>query len=79
MPKQINKIFNKKDHWKDHWVGMPEFIQEDKQAIKRVVINFQTEEDIKLFNEITGLNITMETKGIFYPLKKSRRLEYRNE
>lgn len=66
-------------NWKEEWKGMPEFIQEDKEAIKRVTINFETEEDIEQFNKVTGLDITMKTKGVFFPKKTSRKLEYRDE
>lgn len=56
----------------EHWKEMPEFVQENKQAIKRVTINFLTKEDIELFNKVTGLNITMKTKGVFFPTPSSQ-------
>ena len=58
--------------WQKEWQGMPEFVQENKEAIKRVAINFETAEDMALFNKITGLNITMKTKGVFFPLPEKR-------
>lgn len=61
------------------WEGMPEFVQESTAAIKRVTVNFESEEDIEVFNELTGLNITMKTKGVFFPHKPSRKLEYVDE
>ena len=64
------------DHWEDHWIGMPEFIQKDKEAIKQVTLNFEKAEDIELFNKTTGLSVTMETKGVFFPEVKSRKISY---
>ena len=61
------------------WFDMPEFIQENTQAIKRVMISFQKEEDIEAFNKVTGLNITMHTKGAFYPLMETEPTEYVKE
>ncbi len=58
------------------WVGMPEFIQEDKSAIKRVTVNFETVDDLNLFNEVTGLSVTMKTKGVFFPKKPKVSVEY---
>lgn len=69
---------SEKKYWQeDEWIDMPEFVQENKQAIKRVAINFESEEDMTKFNEVTGLNITMKTKGVFFPLQKSKKKEYR--
>lgn len=59
------------------WFDMPEFVQESKGAIKRVTINFCTEEDIEAFNRATGLKVTMNTKGLFYPPIETSALEYK--
>jgi len=67
----------KKDNIEKHWFDMPEFIQENKEAFKRVTINFENKEDIEAFNKLTGLNITMKTKGIFFPIKKEKRIIYK--
>jgi len=61
------------------WVGMPEYIQEDKSAIKRVTINFETVDDLNLFNEVTGLSVTMKTKGVFFPKKDKVSAKYISE
>lgn len=62
--------------WREEWKDMPEFVQEDKQAFKRVFVNFETEADIQKFNEVTGLKITTKTKGVFYPPIKNRKIKY---
>ena len=63
----------------EHWLGMPEFKQEDKQAIARVTINFLTEADMAEFNRITGLSVTKRTKGVFFPIPKNKKVKYVNE
>lgn len=49
------------------WFDMPEFVQESQGAVKTVMVNFCTEEDVEAFNCATGLKVTMNTKGVFYP------------
>jgi len=56
------------DHdWKEHWVGMPEFVQEDKPPYKKIFLNFRNEEDYKAFAKLIGQNLTEKTKSIWYP------------
>jgi hypothetical protein len=51
------------DHdWKEHWVGMPEFVQEDKPPYKKIFLNFRNEEDYKAFAKLIGQNLTEKTK-----------------
>lgn len=72
----FNGEYTKDPEWKQHWQGMPEYNQCDKEAIKQVVVNFETELDIIDFNKATGLKVTMETRGVFYPRRKRRTLAY---
>ena len=67
------------EDWKKHWKNMPEYVQENKEAIKRVAINFESEAAIEEFNKLTGLNITMKTKGIFFPPVDNRKIKYVEE
>lgn len=55
------------DDWKDHWIGMPEFIQDDKTPYKSIKINFQTEQDYLLFQETIKQKLTSKTKSIWFP------------
>ena len=49
------------------WLDMPEFVQDNRQAFKRVVVNFNSQEDIEEFNRRTGLSVSVHTKGVFFP------------
>lgn len=73
MPRRINP------EWYEEWKDMPEFIQENKEPIKSVVIHFETIEDMKKFSELIGKNITMQTKGFFFPIRKRKRKIYVDE
>lgn len=62
------------------WVGMPEFIQEDKESFASVVVHFESFDDMDLFSKLVGKNITKKTKGIFFPVKnKKEKMVYVDE
>jgi len=69
----------KEDNPEQEWTDMPEFIQANKEAVKRVTINFESEDDLMKFNKLTGLTITMKTKGVFFPPSSPQRVEYVDE
>lgn len=62
-------LFDNEPDWQAHWRDMPEFVQEDKESWARVVVHFETEQDMALFAERIGIAITPKTKGIYYPPK----------
>ena len=50
------------------WDGMPEFDQPEAEAWKVLKVRFRNEEDLRNFAEaIDQTNITLKTKGIWYP------------
>lgn len=51
------------------WQGMPEFHQEDKEGLK-CIVHFETNEDMRAFEELVGQKIPSNTKAIWYPYKK---------
>jgi hypothetical protein len=53
--------------WKEHWVGMPDFIQEDKPPYKKIYLNFRNQEDYEAFAKLIDQNLTDKTKSIWYP------------
>ena len=60
---------NKNKSIEELWVGMPEFVQEDKESFASVVVHFESVDDMDLFSKMIGKNITKKTKGIFFPVK----------
>ena len=58
------------DEWQKEWQNMPEFIQHNKQPVQKIVVSFETKEDVIEFAKITGYNITDKTKSIWFPFKE---------
>lgn len=59
---QVNKI-------EDHWKGMPEFVQEKKEPFAKIIIRFETEDDLKNFATLINQKLTQKTKSIWFPYK----------
>ena len=49
------------------WVGMPEFVQEKKEAYATIKIRFDNEEDLQEFSKMIGQPLTNRTKSIWHP------------
>ena len=65
----------KKDLYQDEWQDMPEFIQKDSLPVQKIVINFESFEDVKLFAELIGQNLTKKTNSIWFPYKKKQNMK----
>lgn len=53
--------------WKKHWVGMPEFVQEDNPAYKKIIVSFRNKEDYEEFAKLIDQNLSEKTKSIWHP------------
>jgi len=62
-----------KDKANEEWVGMPEFEQVKKEPFSKIVVRFETEDDLKEFSELIGQKLTQKTKSIWHPHKPHRR------
>ena len=51
----------------EEWLGMPEFVQEDKTSFKCLIVHFKDEQDYKSFQELINQSLTEKTKSIWYP------------
>lgn len=69
MQVMSDTLFDMSPEWEEHWQGMPEFVQDNKEAVAQVVVSFETFEDMQAFAQLTGLIITDKTKGVFFPPK----------
>lgn len=49
------------------WQGMPEFVQENKEAEYQVIVNFATSADLMAFADLIGQSMTVKTKCIWFP------------
>lgn len=52
---------------KNEWEGMPEFIQEKKEAYSKIIVRFDNEEDLQEFAKMIGQKLTNKTKSIWHP------------
>ena len=57
----------------DNWVGMPEFVQEKKEAYKTLVVRFDSEGDYLDFQRRLEQELTEKTKSIWHPFKSHYR------
>lgn len=62
---EVQKIDEKL--WQKHWVGMPEFVQENNPAYKKLIVSFRTKADYEEFAKLIGQNLTEKTKTIWHP------------
>ncbi len=53
--------------WKKHWVGMPEYVQEDNPAYKKLIVSFRNKDDYEEFAKLIGQSLTEKTKTIWHP------------
>lgn len=49
------------------WGGMPEFQQEDRRPVKRIVVNFETMADYEAFGRLLGQRLTAHSDNVWYP------------
>lgn len=61
---------NFENEWEKEWKDMPEFNQKDLQPIQKIIVSFETQEDIDKFSKMTGYTITPKTKSLWFPFKK---------
>lgn len=69
------KLFGKEDKvkplnfYENEWKGMPEFVQEKKEAYSQIIIRFDNEEDLQEFALLINQKLTNKTKSIWFPFK----------
>jgi len=69
----MGDLFNKEKplpDWSQEWKDMPEFVQLNKQPCQKIVVNFQTYNDVKEFAELLGFKVTAKTKSIWFPIRE---------
>lgn len=69
--KQIN-IFDQEqipESWREEWKEMPEYNMDDKEPYQKIIINFETEQDVKDFAKLLDQKITYKTISTWFPKK----------
>ena len=49
------------------WVGMPEFIQENKMPMKTIFVHFADQKGVDSFSGLIKQKISPLTKSVWYP------------
>ncbi len=56
-----------REFWEKEWHGMPEFVQENLEAVKSIKLNFLKLEDYEAFCRAINQKLTAQTKSIWFP------------
>ena len=59
----------KEPDWKREWKDMPEFVQDKKEPYAKIIIRFDSEEDLQDFSKLIGQKLTNKTKSLWHPFK----------
>lgn len=62
--------------WREEWGGMPEFIQDDKQPVQKIVVNFATREDVQAFADLIGAKFTDKSKTTWFPVQPRAKMTH---
>ena len=79
MKKQQTNLFDElevKESWREHWENMPSYTSNDKMPNHKIIVSFETFEDVKKFAEILNQKITPATKGIWFPKKEIKKVNH---
>ena len=75
-------MFNVGTKTEEEWQGMPEFISKEMMPFHTVNVHFENPDAIKDFSNLTGQNVTQETKAMWHPKKnllKVAHLRYKSD
>jgi len=51
----------------DEWKDMPEFVQEKQEPYAKIIVRFDSKEDLEEFSKLIGQKLTQKTKSIWHP------------
>jgi hypothetical protein len=51
----------------DEWKNMPEFVQEKQKPYAKIIVRFETKEDLEEFSKLIKQKLTQKTKSIWHP------------
>ena len=51
----------------DEWKNMPEFVQEKQEPYAKIIVRFETKEDLEEFSKLINQKLTQKTKSIWHP------------
>jgi len=51
----------------DEWKDMPEFVQDKQEPFAKIIVRFNSQEDLDEFSNLIGQKLTPKTKSIWHP------------
>jgi len=63
----MDKLIDVPDKYQVEWEGMPEFVQEPQKPFAKIIVRFDTEQDLQDFAKLIGQKLTPKTKSIWHP------------
>jgi hypothetical protein len=67
MNKSTELLIDTPNSWQQEWVGMPEFEQVKVEPYSKIIVRFDSEEDLQEFAAMIGQKLTSKTKSIWHP------------
>jgi hypothetical protein len=71
----MNDLFEELKESFNEWKNMPEFIQEKQEPYSKIIIRFETKENLEQFSKLINQKLTKKTKSIWFPFKSHWGLE----
>lgn len=70
MDKDCSLFDLPKKEWEKEWADMLEFSQKNKQPVQKIVVSFESFDDVLSFGKLIGFAPTKKTKSIWFPFKQ---------
>jgi hypothetical protein len=67
---QTEIFFNNESEFEKEWVNMLEFNQKNKQPIQKIIVSFESFQDVLDFGKLIGFEPTKKTKSVWFPFKQ---------
>lgn len=63
----MKQLFESKNPIFDEWINMPEFVQQKQEPFAKIIVRFETQQDLDEFSKLIGQKLTNKTKSIWHP------------
>jgi len=70
---QLQGLASSVDH-EAEWEGMPEFEQDDLSSFRKIIVHFNSQEDVDAFAQLMEQTVTGKTRYIWYPKQERANL-----
>lgn len=64
---EMDDEHKKENNAQEEWQGMPEFVQEKDEPYQKIIVRFESKEDVDEFARLIGQKISPKTTSIWHP------------